>query len=257
MSNCREYQEMISHSLDEELNESDRERLHAHVSECEECRRMLDAFTMLHETLSEDLVPAPESLAAAVMEQVRREPVSIKKARRYHIGRWVALAACIAIVAFTAFHFRQNFVSKNAASPIDASGYVLENKVQRADAFVGEMSVAAIAADAPMATEESFDESYGDGFDSNAVKESAECEPGSDAPQSLDYEGETYYLSDYLSALPESKPESKSESSIPMAAYAQDAAAGIMHDEGQEIRLINGRLYLLLSNGIWAVYEKE
>ena len=258
MTECSRYQEMISRMLDGDLSEQERARLHAHVSECEDCRRALDAFTMLRNAMAEDLEEPPEELASAVMEQVRSEPVSIEKKRKLRVGRYVALAACLAIIVFAASRLepllgKKSAASTEAATPADAAGFLLENKTPTEDPSFGSMSFAAIAADASMADDAPAAIDETDGTECNAVMESVACEPEESAPETLDYDGETYRLAGYLDALPESeKPES-----LPAAVYAQNDETNEERGAEKVIRLVDGRLYLLLDDGRWAEYDKE
>ena len=258
MTECSRYQELISRMLDGDLSEQERERLHAHVSECADCRRALDAFTMLRDTMTEDLEEPPTGLTDAVMEQIRHEPVSIEKKRKLRVGRYVALAACLAIIVFAASRLepllgKKNAASTEAAAPADAAGFLLENKTPTEDPPFGGTSFAAIAADAPMATEAPAATDEADGVACNDVQESVACEPEGSAPDTLDYEGETYLLAGYLDALPE--PEKPA--SLPAAVYAQNDETNEERGAEKVIRLVDGRLYLLLDDGRWAEYEKE
>ncbi len=258
MTECSQYQELISRMLDGDMSEQERERLHAHVSECADCRRALDAFTMLKGIMAEDLDEPPAELASAVMEQVLREPVSIEKKRNLRVGRYVALAAGLAIIVFAASRLepllgRKGGASADAAAPAVAEGFLLENKTPAENSSFGSMSFAEIAADAPKATEAPavMDEAVGTEY--NAVTESVACEPEGSAPETLDYEGETYMIAGYLDEL----PESEEPASLPAAVYAQNDLAEEERGAEKVIRLIDGRLYLLLDDGRWAEYEKE
>lgn len=267
MSDCKAYQELISRMLDEDLSEAEKARLHAHIEDCPECRRMLDAFSMLQHTMADDLEEPPAELAKAVMEQVRREPVSIAKKRGKHVGRWLALAACLAIVVFSAYRFE--LFGRGKSAPADAS------IAGGAELFMQESKTASSApADAPAAAAldsltaqasheklaetaaEAEPEDSGNGTD-EVCAPSATSAPDqrdavkADAPQSLDYEGECWQLAGYVEKLPEISY------SVPAASSTQaDTNAESFEEEAVSKTLIDGRLYLQLGEELWAVYEK-
>lgn len=261
MSDCREYQELISRMLDEDLSETESERLHAHVLTCPDCRRTLDAFTMLRDTISEDLQPAPEALAGAVMEQIRREPVSIDKKRRAHVGRWIALAACLAIVAFSASRLNLLFGRKGAAAPQapEMNQFLLESKAQVATG--GAMTP--FPADAPASAETTTESVFEDTCDASNAAEDPEEEPttyycllsmdAGTAPETLEYEDESWRLVGYVDELP-----SDEANAMPMEAAAPDAEVRSEESFSPDLKpiLVGDRLYLLLDDGTWAEYEK-
>ena len=268
MTECSLYQELISRMLDGDLSESENERLHAHISECADCRRVLDAFTMLRDSMAEDLEEPPAGFADAVMEQVRHEPVSIAKKRRLPVARYLALAACLAIVVFAASRF-DLFKGKGAQMASDAAQapQLTENKVM----IAGDASTSAALANVLTDTEETESEAF---FDvAAAAEESADVpaeepqptaapdlyasnEPAAPAaPQTLEYEGQTYYLKAQVDALP------RRDESAPQAVAAQsekgtDAQPTRSEDTdgSQKPVCIDGLLYLQLAEELWAVY---
>ena len=260
MSDCMEYQELISRMLDEDLSEAESERLHAHVLTCPDCRRTLDAFTMLRDTFSDDLQPPPESLAGAVMEQIRREPVSIDKKRRPHVGRWIALAACLAIVVFSASRLNLLFGRKGAAAPqaAEMDSFLLESKAQ----ITADGAMTPFPADAPVSAEMA-ESAFEDTCTAANTAEEPKEEPSSyscllrmdagTAPESLEYENESWRLVGYVDELP-----SDEAATVPMAAAAPDAEVRSEESNAPELNpiLVGDRLYLPLDDGTWAEYEK-
>ncbi len=267
MSDCKAYQELISRLLDEDLSEAEKARLHTHIADCPECRRMLDAFTMLQNTMADDLEEPPAELAKAVMEQVRREPVSIAKKRGKHVVRWLALAACLAIVVFSAYRFE--LFGRGKSAPADASiagGAEMFLQESKAADFASADAPASAALDSmtAQATHEKLAETVaeaepedsGIGTDEVSIP-SATSAPDqrdaakADAPQSLDYEGERWQLAGYVEKLPEPSY------SVPAASNTQaDTNTESVEEETVSKTLIDGRLYLQLGEGLWAVYEK-
>ena len=109
MRPCEEYEDLISAFLDGALAEPDRARLMAHLASCPACRAYFDDQTAIHDAFSPAEAPAPESLASAVMEQVRSAPQ--KAARKRILLRWqsyAALAACCALVALGVWRFQSH-----------------------------------------------------------------------------------------------------------------------------------------------------
>ncbi len=266
MSECTQYQELISRMLDGELSDAEKERLHAHVDECPDCRRVLDAFTMLRDTITEDLEEPPASLAEAVMEQIRREPVPISKRRRPRIGRYIALAACLAIVVFAASRF-DLFKGKGAQTASEAvqAPFLTDNKAAVAGGAAPSAALADALADAGEAEKETvFYDAASDGTEANAAEPQPTAEPESyacseeaqfDAPQTLEYEGRTYYLTARVNALP-SPDENVPQAAAAYSETGNDApqARGEDSDDAHAPVCIDGLLYLRLDDDLWAVY---
>ena len=246
MSDCEEYQELISRMLDGDLSEDESARLRAHVSECAECRRVLDAFTMLRDTMAEDLQEPPADLAAAVMEQIRQEAVPIAKKRRVSPVRWIALAACLAIVVFSAYRFELFGGGNKTASAADVANGSAQFMYAAKEAEIAvEEAPAAEPAEGYVLGSVAKDtcapvpaaiESYSQ----NASEHCADSAAG-EAPAYLDYAGERWQPVECVEAPPDSGVYST----------ATDTKA-----EELSVMLFDGRLYLDLKNGLWAVYEK-
>ena len=99
MSDCEKYLDMISSYADGELE--DAAELEAHLETCEECRSLLEAYRGISDAMSieEDV---PENFAAGVMAKVDLyEQNTAKRGRKRNLGiagRWIGIAACIAVV---------------------------------------------------------------------------------------------------------------------------------------------------------------
>jgi anti-sigma factor RsiW len=63
----------MSDYLDGELGPDERARIEEHVHWCPECRRMLQSLRRTVEGLMRLRVPAPETVAADVIDRLRRE----------------------------------------------------------------------------------------------------------------------------------------------------------------------------------------
>ena len=267
MSDCERYQELISRMLDEDLSAEETERLHAHIASCPECRRVADAFSMLHTTMADDLQPPPEGFSEAVMEQIRHEPVSIAKKRGARIGRWFAIAACLAIIAFSAYRFDLLFSKKGASretapNAAAADQFVMESKAQivaggAAAVSPAKVPVSADLADVPADTVSGTVMSASEG---QAVSE-PESAPdvyltdanSESAPNTLEYDGAFWSLKGYVKELPRSDAEM-----VPQASAAQNEESineSISFDEAKPV-LIGNRVYLQIADELWAEYEK-
>ena len=102
MSKCEKYLDMISEYADGELNAAEKAELEAHLAACEECRSLLETYRSISDTLQLGEEEVPKDFAAGVMEKVdvyEKNAVSKSKKRTLGIaGRWIGIAACIAIV---------------------------------------------------------------------------------------------------------------------------------------------------------------
>lgn len=108
MSRCDKYLEMISLYVDGELDEDSAAQLREHLEECQECRKYYEAFSIISQNIEE--TQAPEGFASEVMGALResggRQAVGAasgnnarkRKLTRSTVGRFAALAACLALV---------------------------------------------------------------------------------------------------------------------------------------------------------------
>lgn len=116
MSDCARYRELISLLTDGELTAEQESSLRTHIETCAGCKRVYEAFTGLSEAISENMAEPPEMLAKGVMLKARNQ----KKHWRFAYGKFTALAACLAIILFSAAKFGYlgndgSYLSMNAA----------------------------------------------------------------------------------------------------------------------------------------------
>ena len=105
MKNCEEFAPLLSAFVDGELTEEERAEVLAHVSECEECGRLLGELTALHAALGElEDEDVPAGFTEGVMAAVRAEKAAAKPQakKRSAWRRWMPMAACAAIIALAA-----------------------------------------------------------------------------------------------------------------------------------------------------------
>ena len=95
MKDCEYYREKISCLIDGELSSEESAGLEAHIADCPECRALYNAFTAVSAALSDGMEEPPESIAPAVMQEVRA--IAGKKKRGVWI-KYLSAAACLALV---------------------------------------------------------------------------------------------------------------------------------------------------------------
>ena len=77
MSSCMRYQQQISQMLDGELLAEQVQTLRAHLRTCPDCRRAYDDFLAIQAAVRDAAAEPPADLTARIMQQVRREPVTM------------------------------------------------------------------------------------------------------------------------------------------------------------------------------------
>ena len=120
MTDCKYYLEHISAYADDEISESDKLHLEAHLAACKHCSSILEAFRGISQILVESSKPAPESLSIGVMEKIMIQDTAhdtaqatthttaqieakIKIFRRVNLvlTRYIPAAACLAFLLLT------------------------------------------------------------------------------------------------------------------------------------------------------------
>ncbi len=135
MTDCEKYIELMSAMLDGELSVEQEAELRAHIAECDDCRRVYNAFKGISGALSEELATPPDTLAKGVMFKIKNQK---KTEKRFAFGRFTALAACLALVLFGASHFGLLGGTKlGAAEESAVAPKAAENKTMMADSAGG------------------------------------------------------------------------------------------------------------------------
>ena len=113
MRNCDYYEELISRSLDDELNVEERKALAVHLACCPSCSQMRQLMADISGLMEEDMEELPDGLHEDIMAAVRRSEMIKKNSRvgksdkargnrKIKISRPVrnllATAACMALV---------------------------------------------------------------------------------------------------------------------------------------------------------------
>lgn len=96
MKYCEKYVPALSALMDGELNDTEREKVLAHLETCESCREFFAELTAMHDAMGElEEYDAPEGFADGVMARLHEAPAPKKRTPR---TSWVSLAACAAIM---------------------------------------------------------------------------------------------------------------------------------------------------------------
>ena len=143
MSDCTKYIELISSMVDGELSAEQELELRTHIEHCDECRKVYEAFMGISDALSEDLVEPPEMLTKGIMFKINMQK---KGKNRFAIGRFTAIAACLALILFGASHFGILNINSNQDVSLDAPKAVDDESTM----------YAAVAPETEAATEKSF-----------------------------------------------------------------------------------------------------
>ena len=136
MKDCEYYREKISCLIDGELSPDETAELEAHIAECSECRALYDAFTAVSAAVSGGMEEPPESIAPAVMQEVRA--IAGRKKR----GVWIkclSAAACLALVVLVGA--KTGLFGGTSYSGADNAGEVTDMTVgtlAESDAYAGD-----------------------------------------------------------------------------------------------------------------------
>lgn len=149
MSECSRIQELISALVDGEVSESEKTEIEKHVEVCPECKAMLAAFTAVSESLSA-LEEVPEGIHEGIMREVKNEG----KRKKSPWLKILPLAACFALVIFTAFSLNgreaepmDNMPSLTVKAPSEAGDSTTEEAMDAAVNGSAELGSAPVAAD--------------------------------------------------------------------------------------------------------------
>lgn len=99
---CRRAQDMLHAWLDDELTETEREELSAHLDGCPECAKRLAEYRHLDALLGQlkAQTKVPAGLFGRIMEAVESEPMP-GKTQSHRRTRWAASAAAVVLLGVT------------------------------------------------------------------------------------------------------------------------------------------------------------
>lgn len=119
MADCKEYLNQISELIDGELSESQEAELNAHVESCPSCQRVYDAFIGISRAIPDELAEPPANFAEGVMQIINPKEEE-KKSKKIHVWRYLAAAACFALVCIGAW-------SQGLFTPVRTGGSDVNN----------------------------------------------------------------------------------------------------------------------------------
>ncbi|MGI5977390.1 MAG: zf-HC2 domain-containing protein [Candidatus Limivicinus sp.] len=186
MKDCKYYQELISRMLDEDLSRSEKADLAEHISTCEECAAVYQAFSSISETIASDMVEPPEDLTDNIMADIRRSEI-VKKNRSgkksglsAQVKSIIAAAACVAVViaavggiAVVRNNRRESAVFENRVSADRVSNAAADEKGAETTIEAPEASAAPAEKDSGIQFGESvhaFDRTGGDTYYRNDIQ---------------------------------------------------------------------------------------
>lgn len=180
MTSCREYQELISRMLDDDLSKEERGALAAHVKICPDCAAVYVAFRSLSEHLSEDPEEVPDALHENIMAEVRRDKIRARsKAQRSHRS-WhtvLTVAACLVLIIAAGLSLPKLAPRMGSSAPA--------TQAAPAEAEQFSMAEEPMAAPAPLPEEkegEAFFESGGDAMkNAEAFRDEVAAEQAAEA----------------------------------------------------------------------------
>lgn len=100
---CEKYDRMIDDYIDGLLNDKDREKLEAHLSTCEECRRSLRFAAALREMIRISAENQPDDMHQKIMESVKKEQKINSRKKLIRLGAIAAAFAVICLSSAVAF----------------------------------------------------------------------------------------------------------------------------------------------------------
>lgn len=125
MSGCEAYRSLLSALLDGELEGQERRDVEAHLAECPDCRAYLEDLKEIQAVFRGLDELAPQDFSAHVMERVRvtdQDRPERKTVRLRPWRRWVAAAACCALVAAGAWSLWSGHRQDSGAPMLRSAG---------------------------------------------------------------------------------------------------------------------------------------
>ncbi len=105
MNSCDKYIELISAYVDGDISPDDEKLLLEHLAACSNCRELFNAMTAIKEEEPFLQAAAPDTLSKSVMAQIKNGSSAAPRHGKRIWVRALALAACLAVVIFSAFQF--------------------------------------------------------------------------------------------------------------------------------------------------------
>lgn len=121
---CTDALILISGHIDNQNTPQEEAALQAHLLECPECRRVLEAYERINSGVADLSEPAPEGLADAVMSRIRAEKT--KKTRRpwRSVGAAAGLVAAVLVLLIGTKTIKLPKMSDNMQTPVKDTAVV-------------------------------------------------------------------------------------------------------------------------------------
>ena len=159
MDDCEKYQALISRLMDDDLDNSEKAVLAAHLRSCEQCRALYRAFLAVSKALPDDSISPPDGFAENVMAGVRRS--SIRKRNIAAVKKVLDAAACLVLVAAVGIRLIPKAGSSAPESPAmaaPAAAFTAEDAAPAEKAEAPRMMFAAKAESMPAAAPKAAEE---------------------------------------------------------------------------------------------------
>ena len=98
MSQCENYQELISRMVDGDLSAREEADLARHIETCPDCAALFQAFSALSHRIGEDLEESPFDLRDNVMAEIHREEIRRRNRIPTILRSVLSAAACVALI---------------------------------------------------------------------------------------------------------------------------------------------------------------
>ncbi len=175
MSQCENYQELISRMVDGDLSALEEADLARHIETCPDCAALFQAFSALSSQIGKDLEESPFDLRDNVMAEIHREEIRRRNRIPTILRSVLSAAACVALIVGVYLGVSITQGKNLVTAAYDAAPAAAEENTAAA-----EEEVRAMPEDAPAAAEEAPAEEAADAptLQANAV----EAAPENDHP---------------------------------------------------------------------------
>lgn len=230
MSQCENYQELISRMVDGDLSAREEADLARHIETCPDCAALFQAFSALSHRIGEDLEESPFDLRDNVMAEIHREEIRRRNRIPTILRSVLSAAACVALIVGVYLG-----VSITQGKNLVTAAYDAAPAAAEEDTAAAEEEVRAMPEVAPAAAEEAPAEEAADAptLQANAV----EAAPENDHP---------LLGMGSAAAAPEEPPQEETEAEAPAEALGETAEDGAAEAPAlEEWELTNWDLSLL------------
>ena len=230
MSQCENYQELISRMVDGDLSAREEADLARHIETCPDCAALFQAFSALSHRIGEDLEESPFDLRDNVMAEIHREEIRRRNRIPTILRSVLSAAACVALIVGVYLG-----VSITQGKNLVTAAYDAAPAAAEEDTAAAEEEVRAMPEVAPAAAEEAPAEEAADAptLQANAV----EAAPENDHP---------LLGMGSAAAAPEETTQEETEAEAPAEALGETAEDGAAEAPAlEEWELANWDLSLL------------